>query len=516
MLAVLAWPGAVRAVDLIVVTDAGAVQGIAVDGQLEWRGIPYASPPVGDLRWRSPQPPASWTGIRDGSAFGSHCLQLSYPDATIGSEDCLYLNVFAPPGTTSSSSLPVMFHLHGGSNTYGWGYENARAFVDRGVIVVTLNYRLGVFGTVGHPALSEEGSLPEEGLLDQIAALHWVQGNIAAFGGDPGQVTLFGLSSGSYDAVDILLSPLTAGLVRRAAIQGISWWPLHGANSSLADHEAAGLNLAEAVGCAGTDPAGCLRGVSAEDLVLAAGDFGMDALVGGSVVPRSPVEAARDSGIPVPLLIGSDREEEAGFRENPPNSDRDAIIRDAVELATPQYASKLLRMYPIKEYGTAGWANIVLDSDAGRTCPSRQLAAISATSGAPTWRYLFTHVFQNDPGLAAYRASHAFEDPFIWGDFESWAYLPTAAEEGLSATMVGYWTNFAKSGDPNGAGLPLWPAYVAGTDPYLVLDTPISGATAYHAAQCAILDKLDIYGYCGSLCHYYDLGQWWHRFQHLE
>lgn len=309
---------------------------------------------------------------------------------------------------------------------------------------------------------------------------------------------------------------LPMGLIRRAAIQGVAWWPLHGANSSLADHEAIGLAVADAVGCTGPDATTCLRSVPAEDLVVAAGDFGSDGLAGGSVIPRSPLDAAREGGVPVDLLIGSDREEHAAFIENPPNSDRNAIIRDAVEWVTPQNASKLLKMYPVAEYGAAGWAYTVMQSDAANACPSRQLASVSAAAGTTTWRYLFTHVFQNDPNLASYRASHAFEDPFIWGDFGPWQYVPTAAEVGLSAAMIGYWTNFAKKGDPNGPGLPTWRAYVAGTDPYQVLDTHISQAVAFHAPQCAILDQVEIYGYCGSLCHYFVLGQWWHRFKHLE
>src|SRR5262249_3682987 len=168
-----------------------------------WRGIPYAAPPVGLLRWRPPAPVQPWVGVRDATTFMPQCIQLIDVNATDGSEDCLYLNIFVPLSATPSSRLPVMVHLHGGGNTFGAPYQDASAFVARDVIVVTLAYRLGVFGFVGHPALSAEGggSSGEYGVLDQIAALHWVHDNITAFGGDPTNVTLFGLSAGSFDTV---------------------------------------------------------------------------------------------------------------------------------------------------------------------------------------------------------------------------------------------------------------------------------------------------------------------------
>ena len=174
-------------------TPSGALEGVANGDVLEWRGIPYAAPPVGALRWRAPAPAASWSGVRDATAFGSPCLQpFAFDDngdvtETLGSEDCLFLNVFAPVGTTGASHLPVIVHLHGGGNVFGSAVADASHFVSHGVIVVTLNYRLGALGFVGHPALTaESGSSGEYGVLDQIAALRWVHDNIGSFGGDPG------------------------------------------------------------------------------------------------------------------------------------------------------------------------------------------------------------------------------------------------------------------------------------------------------------------------------------------
>ncbi len=255
--------------------------GSVVDGAVvEWRAVPYAAPPVGDLRWRPPAPPDPWVGVRVATDFAPECLQPGIEAPVEGSEDCLYLNVTAPLGTTASSDLPVMVHLHGGSNFFFRPYRNADALVERGVIVVTVGYRLGVLGFLGHPELSEEGggSSGEYGVLDQIAALHWVQDNIAGFGGDPDNVTLFGESAGSFDAVAIAASPLGQGLFARLAAQTESFWALNG-TGTIADAEDMGSELAGFVGCSdAADVVGCLRAVPAEDLVLAHGPDDVDAL----------------------------------------------------------------------------------------------------------------------------------------------------------------------------------------------------------------------------------------------
>jgi para-nitrobenzyl esterase len=212
VLAILVVPSAADGADpLTVHTSAGDVQGISSGSLHEWRGVPYAAPPLGPRRWRPPAPVSPWSGVRLADTFAPQCLQLGLSEPVEGSEDCLYLNVFAP--AEAGGSRPVMVHLHGGSNFFFHPYTNANALVERGVIVVTVGYRLGVFGFAGHPALTAEGggSSGEYGLLDQIAALQWVQDNIAAFGGDPGNVTLFGESAGSFDAVAIAASPWAGG-----------------------------------------------------------------------------------------------------------------------------------------------------------------------------------------------------------------------------------------------------------------------------------------------------------------
>src|SRR6185312_9007185 len=207
----------------VVHTATGNVQGVHDGVADEWRGVPYARPPVGALRWRPPRPAQAWTGTRGATQFATECAQPAFNEqgqvtGADGSEDCLYLNVFVPAGASPSSRLPVMVHLHPGANSVGAPYQDADAFVRRGVIVVTMAYRLGMFGFVAHPALSAEngGTSGEYGLLDQIAALRWVHDNIAAFGGDPQRVTVFGQSSGAISISALTASPLTEGLFQRA------------------------------------------------------------------------------------------------------------------------------------------------------------------------------------------------------------------------------------------------------------------------------------------------------------
>jgi hypothetical protein len=241
-------------------TTAGTVHGLVVGAEKEWRGVPYAAPPVGALRWRPPARVQTWLSVRDATAFAPECIQLG-PDGIDGSEDCLYLNVFAPAGSTAASHLAVMVHLHPGSNTFGDAYHDAAAFTARNVIVVTVGYRLGVFGFVGHPALDARGGGPsgEYGVLDQIAALRWVHDNIATFGGDPRRVTLFGSSAGSFDAVAIAASPLSAGLITRVAVQGEYENFFNGLHNTIADAAQVGVEVLDGLGCnSAPDVAACL------------------------------------------------------------------------------------------------------------------------------------------------------------------------------------------------------------------------------------------------------------------
>ena len=481
----------------IVVTPSGALEGVTTGSGPEWRGIPYAAPPVGALRFRPPAPAGSWSGVRDAASFGSPCLQPDEfaPDgsvaSTLGSEDCLFLNVFAPVGAAASARLPVMVHLHGGGNTFGWGYEDASAFTSRGVIVVTLNYRLGALGFVGHPALSAEGggSSGEYGVLDQLAALRWVRDNIAAFGGDPANVTLFGFSAGSFDTVALMASPLAAGLITRAAVQGEAYWPLTGYNAQIADAESIGLGIASGLGCAtASNVPACLRALRAEEIVLEAGFMDVAPRVGGAVLPRSPLELVAERFQGIPLLVGFDREEDSIFEWQylaDPFTYQNWVHTTSL-LVGPSLATKARALYPTNQYESSKWAYITMVTDAKRGCPTRRLASANVAHAA-TYRYLYTHVLENDPFYAQFKAFHGTEDALLW---RKSFYTPTPSEQLLSHQMTGYWTNFAKTGNPNGPALASWPQYDLATEPVLLLDNQTGLSHRYHAEQCALLDTV--------------------------
>lgn len=491
---------AARADNLLVQTTEGWVQGFADGPAQTWAGIPYAAPPTGSLRWRPPEPPTPWVGVRDTTRFAEECPQLISAVEVEGNEDCLYLNVFSPLGTTSSSELPVMVHLHPGGNGGFHAYTNADAFVERGVIVVTVGYRLGVFGFVGHPALSAEDgrSSGEYGVLDQIAALEWVRDNIARFGGDPGNVTLFGDSAGSFDAVAIVASPLGQGLVRRAAIQTESWWPLHG-TGTIADAEQIGLQVATQVGCStAPDVRGCLRAVPADDLVRAAGFLDVPPWVGGVVLQRPPLELISELPDTIPFLVGSNRDEASNgwfgdFLVGSLTYRTEYYYRDSIALVGATLAVEARRLYPKKAYESPMWAAVAMYSDGIYGCPIRDLAL--AASGS-VYRYLYANTYENDDVLASLRAGHYLDDPLLWHDPERLSepgqatYVLTAEEEALSATMTSYWTNFAKTGDPNGSGLPVWPRFDADGEQVLVLDHPVELTSFYQSSRCGFFDTV--------------------------
>ena len=475
-----------------VTTATGDVEGVTGPSGKEWRGIPYAAPPVGALRWRPPAPPTPWSGVRDATSFASPCIQLEFNGGTLGSEDCLYLNVFAPADAGVDARLPVMVHLHPGGNFFGDAYTDASAFTARGAIVVTVGYRLGVFGFMGHPALTTEGHSGEYGVLDQLAALRWVRDNIAAFGGDPANVTLFGSSAGSFDTVAVMASPLSQGLLTRAAVQGIAFWPLTGTgNSTLTEAEAFGTFVADSVSCSSSsDVLGCLRALPADMLVEAAGpgDIGGPP-VGGAVLPESPLELLSDTA--VPLLVGFDREEDAAFTDpfQDPYTTRN-WVQETNSLVGWRLGSRARSLYPATDYDSLLWSSITMRTDAVHGCPTRRLANLVAAK-APVWRYLYTHVYEDDPLFGGFRASHVLEDALLWhADVLGLGHELTQAEEILSRRMTDYWSNFAKSGNPNGIGLSTWPSYNAANEPTVTLDDESQVVDAYHRQQCGFMDSI--------------------------
>jgi para-nitrobenzyl esterase len=485
-------------VPLEVTVEGGVLRGTEAGGIREWRGVPYAAPPLNELRWRPPSPAGSWDGVREASEFGPPCVQLASETRTIGSEDCLYLNVSAPHPVEGAPGLPVMVHLHGGGNSGFWPYQDASAFVRHGVIVVTVAYRLGAFGWVGHPSLSVEGggSSGEYGSLDQISALQWVQRNIAAFGGDPDNVTLFGNSAGSLDATALVVSPRARGLFQRAALQTESYWAFY-EPGDIADAEAMGTALADGVGCSSaTDVPACLRDLSAAQLVEALGFIDVAPRVGGEILPESPRDLLASQSLTVPLLVGSNRDEAAFFFEESftgGHYGRNNYVRDTNALVGADAAAIARRLYPIAEYDGYLGANVALFTDAVYSCPMRALAL---TSSGPVWRYLYSHVYENNEFLASLGAAHFLDDPIMWNDssllegFSVGDYQFSPAEESLSATMTTYWTNFARTGNPNGSGLPEWPQFSDAAPQTLEFDGSMELLDGWRTEQCSFLDTV--------------------------
>ena len=490
----------IAASPLTVQAPAGTVSGIANGAGREWRGIPYAAPPVGPLRWRPPQPAAPWRGVRDATAFAATCAQPGFDPETAtvfveGSEDCLYLNVFAPLNPPRGP-LPVMVHLHGGSN---WGfrpYRDASNFVSKGVIVVTVGYRLGVFGFVGHEALSAEGggSSGEYGLFDQIAALRWVRTNIGAFGGNPNNVTLFGESAGSFDAAALVVSPLSKGLFQKAALQ--TEWRGAFYGESILWSEDMGKDMSFNVGCAdAADVLACLRATSTEDLVLSMGFDDVVPRVGGAVLPRPVADLLADSSMP--LLIGSNSEEcvhcFGDFTFGGQDYLPEYYSRDTNVLAGPQNGATVRELYPREAFDSDMWAAVAAFSDAEYTCPMRQ---VGLTTQGPVWRYLYTHRLENDDFVNSLRAAHFLDEPILWHNaefaeiFSGADYQFSPAEDALAAAMSGYWTNFAKTGNPNGSGLTAWPPYKPSDEAILRLDNTIAPIRDWRVQQCNFFDTV--------------------------
>lgn len=484
----------------IVQTQSGLVQGI-IEGDLRaFRSIPYAAPPLGDLRWRPPEPPLTWTGIRDASRFGNVCIQINFNDQLVGDEDCLTLNVFtaaSPP----SAEQPVMVFFHGGGNRRGSPQQppfDSPTLAAHGAIVVTAQYRVGALGFFAHPLLTAEGdgSSSNYGLMDQIAALTWVQENIEAFGGDPERVMVFGQSAGAVDVQALLVSPAAEGLFTRAGIESDAI-PL-GALPDLTASEVRGETFVHLVGCdTASDVLGCLRALPANAIVNNQMVIRFAPTIEPLIVPEDPFSALEQRGSPVPLLIGSTREESTGFGDNPDLPLDASGYASAVHAEFDQFgdgvADQVLALYPASGYDTPRYALIAVHSDSGVTCAVRDVASVAAGAQRPAvWRYLFTHRFENDAMLNRRRAFHTAELFFVFGNLQNingTRYVPSAAELALSDQLMDYWSHFAASGNPNNMG-DQWPAYEAQNERMLELDENITVLDGYHVPQCNFFSTL--------------------------
>ena len=472
-----------------------AVEGGRLDGRLKdevkaFRGVPYAAAPVGPLRWRPPQPAPAWTATREAIQFGSDCLQHPLPrfiDPGSGqpqSEDCLYLNVWTPAG---GGAHPVMVWIHGGGFTIGSGAmanSDGAALARKGVTVVTLNYRLGRFGFFAHPALTADH--PDEptgnyALMDQIAALTWVKRNIAAFGGDPSNVTLFGESAGGGSVLALMSSPAARGLFHKAIVEsggGRDALPtLDRASADAPAGYAAGQGFAAKAGLKAPDAA-VLRALSADKVL---GDLGFmnnrkrddyaGEMIDGNILTGNPaVIFARGEEAPVPLIIGFNSSELGGAK---------AFMGGAVKEAAARFGDKepALRKLYDPEGGGDGLATNLL-SDLIFVEPARLLARAHAKAGHRTWLYQFSYVAEakraKEPG-----AGHATEIAYVFDTIAATNPKATAADRAAAGLTSGYWTSFAARGAPSGTTT--WPRYDIASDTLLDISpagaAPLSGRT---------------------------------------
>ena len=481
----------------VVETSLGTLEGVAGDaGGLVFRGIPYAGPPVGDHRWRPPTPPAAWEGTRSADAFGPACWQRRTPDSSVYTrgdldrdEDCLYLNVWTA-AAAASEARPVMVWFHGGGHTGGWGSAqvfDGAALAGKGVVLVTINYRLGPFGFLAHPALSAESphaASGNYGLLDKIAALEWVRDNIAAFGGDPGNVTIFGQSAGSWSVCYLMASPLAAGLFHKAI--GHSGGCFRGGRPDLEEAHEAGLAAAAALGADGEDAEAlaALRALDPEAVLDS--DLGSGAIVDGWFMPR-PARAIFEAGEhnDVPVIVGALANEGTTLYAGMPERTGDELA-SVLEAQYGDHAGALLAAYePEIEKSTRGGAQAI-QADRAFVWEMRTWARAVEAAGNDAWLYFFTQappVFRiyvperaaidMPDGPDGYGAYHSGDLAYAFGNTRLVGIDWTEWDHQIADAMTGYWVNFARTGDPNGDDLATWPRYAAVADEWLEFGSAI-------------------------------------------
>lgn len=481
-------------------TDAGPVIGKVESAVWTFLGIPYAAPPVGPLRWRPPIAPPPWRAPRDATQKGAACPQVTeggFLRAT--SEDCLNLNVWAPMAARNTK-LPVLVWIHGGAFFQGSGGDDfndgARLATGAGMVVVTINYRLGPLGFLSHRALArEEGraASPSFGLLDQRAALRWVQRNIAAFGGDPARVTIAGQSAGAWSVCTQLTAPGSRGLFSRAIIQS-------GACSDAlyfepGKAEKQGEALAAAVGCTGPGVLDCLRAQRADKLLAALPHkrsfilhpgVWWGPVIDGVELPRVPLTAMRAGDFAqVPLLIGWNRDEGVAhtvYLDTVTAADITDFVGDSFgETAIPSASARYGRLPPKQAL-----TDIVTDGIFA--CGARRVARTFAAQGLPTYLYQWTHAL-DAPRPHSLGATHCIELFLLWANpFRD--IVLSKREEPFSAMLMQTWGRFARSGDPSGDDLP-WPRYASDSDAFLKLDLVSEPQAGLKRDECDFWDTLE-------------------------
>lgn len=495
-----------------VTTTYGPISGITEEGALAFKGIPYAKPPVGELRWQAPQSPATWSQTRMTTDFSPKCPQKNFSPTqdsaiTEGEEDCLYLNVWTPALT---GKRPVLFFIHGGGNQQGAASETINGAVlytgkflasRKDVVVVTINYRLGALGFMAHPAVAAASSSKTSGnygTMDQVLALEWVKNNIAKFGGDPDNVMVFGESAGAVNTSLLLTVPAAKGLFHRAGIQSGS--PVA---SPYLVGENIGKSFASRMGCAtGTldQQLQCLKALPISKIIaelespLAGGkvSLGWGPVVDGLVIPKDPASVfLTGQHHKMPVLLGSNADE---MSASSPLVVTPAQVRALFDASVPEaYEAEGLTLYPPGTTNAqARQSYIQTLTDAQFTAPARRLAkGLDVFQTEPVWRYLFSHA---QAGVGAiYGAAHGLELPFLFQSIEETNYgkgpLFNNNDRIVEKAMLDYWTNFARTGNPNSSGLTVWPPYDNQKDPYLDIKSPVASAEGLRTQKSDYWDR---------------------------
>ncbi|MFB6551663.1 carboxylesterase/lipase family protein [Streptomyces sp. NPDC056405] len=498
----------------LIQTHEGPVRGFIQDNMRQFLGIPYAAPPVGDLRWRPPEDPATWTDALEATKFGNVCAQDTSAHPGFGyssdSEDCLYLNVFTPVPSVAGESLPVMVWIPGGGLTMGGSdsYDPSALVVDGGVVFVSFNFRLNIFGFFSHPALNNEGhAAGNYGIMDQQAALRWVQRNIWEFGGDPENVTLFGESAGAVSTLANIASPASAGLFHKAILQSCGS-VANKPTATLESQEGVGQDLASAAGCH-DQSAASLRTLTARELLavdaMPEGTYGLGRyhiglVVDGIVIPE-PMSEIFSSGRfnRVPLINGVNRDEFTWFQammenhtgRSVPNDRYSQALEQAVTLSArsgllgvsvpPDAVPEILARYPVEHYENASRALAAVLGDCGFISIGGRRTSRMIKKFVPS---VFTYEWDVPdspvawpPASFSYDSGHVQELQYIFPRFCGGGGKSgelSASQKRLARQMVQYWTNFARTGDPNSpdSGAPSWPVYEPEKDNFMALRIP--------------------------------------------
>jgi len=457
----------------LVSAPVGKIQG-EMDGTARvFRGIPYAVPPVGPLRWRAPEPMPRWKGVRNADNFGPACYQPMAPAGVytnapaVMSEDCLYLNIWAPQ---DAKKAPVLVWIHGGALTGGFSHEslyNGAKMAARGVILVSINYRLGVLGFLAHPELSAESPLKTSGnygLLDQIEALRWVQRNIAAFGGDPSNVTIAGESAGGLSVMYLMAAPAARGLFAKAIAESaymISMPALKERANGTPSAEETGMTVMTKLHAHSIADLRALNGAAMTVLASAVG-YAPWMTVDGQIIPHQLADTFdRGEQAPVPLLAGFNSGEIRSLRVlAPPAPATAADYEKAIRAKYADLADEFLRLYPSADYAES-ILKTTRDGLYGWT--AERLARKQTGLGQPAYLYLFDHGYP-DEEAANLHGFHGSELPYVFGTLDRtiplWPKIPAMqVESDLSDAMLDYWTSFARTGQPTAKNAPAWPAY---------------------------------------------------------